>query len=459
MSNLISSSDFDNEQIYNDVLEYIYPNVTAPAFESFIAPVKLRDINTNPNIAYLESSVEMVVKVVKRRYKTIFEEAFSDVFGDEYKVVIKTTSEYNENSTLIEPDNSSSMAYYVNFTQEKIFDPNLTFDNFVVADCNDVAAAICKAVAESPADLYNPLFIYGGSGLGKTHLLNAIGIHLLEHNKDLRILYVPAETFTTDFLYALEYKKTDEFKQKYRRADVLLMDDIEFLENKLKTQDEFFNTFESLLQNNKQIIVSGDRPPNSMKSADDRLVSRLLMNTTAGLYPPDYETRIAILHKKADILNVEITDEINEIIEFIADKFKDNIRLLEGAFNNVIKLSFAVGRPPSLSFAKEVLRDIVKGGGNITPQKIKSVVAKHYNIKISDLESSSRKATFAYPRQIAMYLCRTMTDYSLPGIGDIFGNKHYSTVKYACDKIDDELSFNKELKEEIETLKNRISSL
>ena len=458
MSNNTPSVDFDNEQFYNEVLEYIYPNVTAPAFESFIEPVKLRELTRNPNIAYLESSKEMVVKVVKRRYKTIFEEAFSDVFGEEFKVVIKTTSEYNEKSSLIEKEDSS-MAYYINFNQEKIFDPNFTFDNFVVAECNDVAAAICKAVAESPADLYNPLFIYGGSGLGKTHLLNAIGIHLLEHNKDLRILYVPAETFTTDFLNALEYKKTDEFKQKYRRADVLLMDDIEFLENKLKTQDEFFNTFESLLQNNKQIIVSGDRPPNSMTSADDRLVSRLLMNTTAGLYPPDYETRIAILHKKADNLNIEITDEINEIIEFIADKFKDNIRLLEGAFKNVINLSVAVNRPPSLSFAKEVLRDIVKGGGTITPQKIKSVVAKHYNIKISDLESSSRKASFAYPRQIAMYLCRIMTDYSLPGIGDIFGNKHYSTVKYACDKIDEEISINKELKEEIDHLKNKINSI
>ena len=458
MSNNTPSIDFDNEQFYNEVLEYIYPNVTAPAFESFIEPVKLREISRNPNIAYLESLKEMVVKVVKRRYKTIFEEAFSDVFGEEFKVVIKTTSEYNEKSSLIEKEDSS-MAYYINFSQEKIFDPNFTFDNFVVAECNDVAAAICKAVAESPADLYNPLFIYGGSGLGKTHLLNAIGIHLLEHNNDLKILYVTAETFTMDFLNALEYKKTEEFKQKYRRADVLLMDDIEFLENKLKTQDEFFNTFEALLQNNKQVIVSGDRPPNSMTSADDRLVSRLLMNTTAGLYPPDYETRIAILHKHADLLNIEITDEVNEIIEFIADKFKDNIRLLVGGLKNVKNLSVAADRPFTLSFAKEVLRDIVKGGGTITPQKIKSVVSKHYNIKISDLESSSRKATFAYPRQIAMYLCRTMTDYSLPGIGDIFGNKHYSTVKYACDKIEEEISVNKELKEEIESLKIKISSL
>lgn len=458
MSNNTPSIDFDNEQFYNEVLEYIYPNVTAPAFESFIEPVKLREISRNPNIAYLESLKEMVVKVVKRRYKTIFEEAFSDVFGEEFKVVIKTTSEYNEKSSLIEKEDSS-MAYYINFSQEKISDPNFTFDNFVVAECNDVAAAICKAVAESPADLYNPLFIYGGSGLGKTHLLNAICIHLLEHNKDLKILYVTAETFTMDFLNALEYKKTEEFKQKYRRADVLLMDDIEFLENKLKTQDEFFNTFEALLQNNKQVIVSGDRPPNSMTSADDRLVSRLLMNTTAGLYPPDYETRIAILHKHADLLNIEITDEVNEIIEFIADKFKDNIRLLVGGLKNVKNLSVAAERPFTLSFAKEVLRDIVKGGGTITPQKIKSVVAKHYNIKISDLESTSRKATFAYPRQIAMYLCRTMTDYSLPGIGDIFGNKHYSTVKYACDKIEEEISVNKELKEEIESLKNKISSL
>lgn len=447
------------DQLLQDVLEYIYPNVTGPAFDSFISPVKIRDISENPPIIYLEASKDFVVSVVKRRYLDLFTQAFSSVLGIEQKVIIKNSSDYTEKRILPEEERTSiPFDLNVSYYKEKIFDPNFTFDNFVVAECNNVAAAICKAVAESPGDLYNPLFIYGGSGLGKTHLLNAIGIHLLEHTQDLRILYVPAETFTTDFINSLQAGKTEEFKKKYRRADVLLMDDIEFLSDKLKTQDEFFNTFEALLNNNKQIIVSGDRPPTSLSTVDDRLVSRLLMNTTAGLYAPDYETRIAILHKKAENMHVEIDDDVEEIINFIADKFKDNIRLLEGSFKNVINLSIAVGRPPSLSFAKDILRDIVKGGVNITPQKIKSVVAKHYNIKVSDLESSSRKADYAYPRQIAMYLCRTMTDYSLPRIGDIFGNKHYSTVKYACDKIDDDIMTDKVLKEEIEKIKEKINS-
>ena len=449
----------ENNKLWDDVLEYISLQVTGPTYSTFISPVKLREITENPKIAYIEASRDMVVNVVKRRYLHFFSDALSDITGEKHEVIIKNSSEYREKPKVMEYDNTPGFVGFNTsiFRDMRMFDPNLTFDNFIVGDCNNVATAVCKAVADSPSDVYNPLFVYGNSGLGKTHLLNAIGIYLLENNQDIKVLYVSAETFTNDFIKSLQTKKQYEFKDKYRNADVLLIDDIQFLQDKVKTQDEFFFTFDSLLQDNKQIIVSGDRSPSELSSFDERLKSRFLMNTTVGVYAPDYEMRVAILQKKAELLNVEMTDELKEIIEFIADKNKDNIRTLEGNFTTVVNISREVKQKPSLQFAKILLKDIVKDGSSVTPQKIKSAVSKYYNIKISDLDSTSRKAEFAYPRQIAMYLCRTMTEYSLPRIGSIFGNKHYSTVKHACDKIDEEIMTDENLKETINKLKDTIN--
>ena len=451
----------NKNELWAEVLAYISTKVNGPTYSTFISPVRLKEITEKPPIAYLEASKEMVVNVVKRRYSHLFAEAFTSILNQEYKVVIKNSSEYREKPRVLTDDEAPSFTSFSDpiFRDMRMFDPNLTFDNFIVGDCNNVAAAVCKAVADSPSDVYNPLFVYGNSGLGKTHLLNAIGIYLLENNQDIKVLYVSAETFTNDFIKSLQTKKQYEFKDKYRKADVLLIDDIQFLEDKVKTQDEFFFTFDSLLQDNKQIIVSGDRSPSELSSFDERLKSRFLMNTTVGVYAPDYEMRVAILQKKAELMNIEMSDEIKEVIEFIADKNKDNIRTLEGYFTTVVNISREVGQKPSLPFAKMLLKDIVKDGSSVTPQKIKSAVAKYYNIKVSDIDSSSRRADFAYPRQVAMFLCRTMTDYSLPRIGSIFGNKHYSTVKHACDKIEEEISIDDSLRETIKEIKESISLL
>ena len=442
----ILSKNLVNETTYNDIL----------------SQVSLREITENPKVVYLECDNTVIVGLINRRYLHIFSVAIKNVTDDDYQVVIKHTSEYKERPKIFNPSSTPGVVNPINpiFDDEKIFDPSFTFENFVVGDGNSAAAAMCKAVAESPnTSLSNPLFIYGGSGLGKTHLLNAIGIYLLEHNQNIKILYVPAEVFTSDYGYASQTKKIDEFKYKYRSVDVFLLDDVQFLENKMKTQEEFYNTFNSLLQDGKRVIISGDRSPNNLISADDRLISRLLMNTTVGIYPPDLDTRKEILYKQANTMGIEIDEDINEIIDFIADKFKDNIRSLKGSLETVINVCREVNTKPTLSFAKMLLKDIVRPGSSVTPQKIKSAVAKYYNIKVSDLESTSRKAEFAYPRQIAMYLCRVMTDYSLPRIGNIFGNKHYSTVKHACDKIDGEIMFDEKLKSSIEEIKQQISLL
>lgn len=446
---------------WDQVLAYILQKVNGPTYNTFISQVKLRELSENPAIAYLEASRDLVVNVVKRRYFHLFEEAISSVLGKDYKVIIHNTNEYREKPKITKDDNPPVFTKFEDpyFRDMRMFDPSLTFDNFIVGDCNNIATAVCKAVADSPSDIYNPLFVYGNSGLGKTHLLNAVGIHLLETNSNIKVLYVLAETFANDFITSLNTKKVYEFKEKYRRADVLLIDDIQFFEDKIKTQDEFFFTFESLLRDNKQIIVSGDRSPNDLSSFDERLKSRFLMNTTVGVYAPDYEMRMAILLKKAQLLDIEVDESMQEIIEFIAEKNIDNIRVLEGYLNTIVNISREIRQKPSLQLAKMLLKDIAKSGNSITPQKIKSAVADFYNIKITDLDSLSRKAEFAYPRQIAMYLCRNMTDYSLPRIGSIFGNKHYSTVKHACDKIDEELQYDEELKESIEKIKENISLL
>ncbi len=449
-------------QLWEEVLNLISTKVNSTVYRTFITPVKLREITEIPKIAYLEASNDMVVNIVKRRYLHLFSDAFSSILNEEYKAIIKNASEYKEKPRVLSDDDStpSFVSFSVPiFRDMRMFDPNLTFDNFIVGDCNNVAAAVCKAVADSPSDAYNPLFVYGKSGLGKTHLLNAIGIYLLENNQDIKVLYVAAETFTNDFIRSIKDQKQDEFKDKYRKADVLLIDDIQFLEDKVKTQDEFFFTFDTLIQDNKQIIVSGDRSPSELTSFDERLKSRFLMNTTVGVYAPDYETRVAILQKKAELLNVEVDDDLEEIIRFIADKNKDNIRTLEGYFTNVVNISKEVHQKPTLQFAKILLKDLIKEGNSVTPQKIKTAVSKYFNVKVSDLDSDSRRAKFAYPRQIAMYLCRSMTDYSFDRIGNIFGDKHYSTVKHACDKIENEISFDENVRISINEIKDLISDI
>lgn len=445
-------------EIWNRVKEDIRQNVTEAAFNNFFRPAAIAELTEEPKIAYISTDKDIITNILRTRYTHVIENSFLNVTGENYRVVVKNSYEYSRRPKQEGKSSTSSFNLNIGFKKEKIFNPKYTFDNFVVGESNNLAAAACKAVAGTPSEVYNPLFIYGGSGLGKTHLMNAIGIYMLENYENLKILYVSAETFTNDFIKSLSENRSTEFKNKYRLADVLLIDDIQFLEGKEGTQEEFFHTFNALYKENKQIILSSDRPPARLTNLDGRLRSRFSWNMTAGIQPPDYELRVAILRKKAENMNIEVDDDIREIIEMISERIKDNIRELEGAFSRVITFSELMGEKPDVAFAKRVLKDIMVGGYNITPEKIRSVVCKHYKIKISDLDSETRVATLTYPRHIAMYLCRTMTDLSLPKIGAIFGNKHYSTVKHAVEKIEEEIKSDKLKAEEIEMLKDEISS-
>ena len=313
------------------------------------------------------------------------------------------------------------------------------------------------AVAKDPANTYNPFFIYGGSGLGKTHLLNAIGIYILEHKTDKKIIFVSSETFTNDVVTAIQNKKMEEVRDKYRGADVLIVDDIQFLEGKEATQEEFFHTFNILHEEKKQIILSSDNPPENLTKLDERLRSRFGWNMVVDIQPPDYETRVAILRKKAVNEGIEIDDDLEEVLNLISEKITDNVRLLESALVRLVGFSKSLDEHIDLAFAKRVIKDVIANDNSaITPEKIKNAVARHFKIKVSDLEGKSRKRTLAYPRQIAMYLCRELTDYSNVRIGGIFGNRDHSTVMYACDKIRYDIETDEELKKEVQSIMDSI---
>ena len=411
------------KNIWNQVLKVIQEDTTPISFDTWFKPLKVKNIDKNVKIAYLETDEDFIIKVLKDRYLQLIESSFKTITGEDYRVVIKNSADYDGDKESPEPQQPVLMD--PKLRKQKIFNPRYTFDNFVVGGSNKYAHAAALAVAESPSVAYNPLFIYGGSGLGKTHLMNAIGIYLLEHNENLNVLYVSSEMFTNEFIKALGENKTREFKNKYRKVDVLLIDDIQFLEGKDTMQEEFFHTFNALYDVNKQIVISSDRAPNKLDKLEERLRSRFMWNIIADLQPADYETRVAILMKKAENSNIEVDDELYEVICLIAEKIKDNIRELEGAFNRIVSFSTLMEEKIDKAFAKRILKDIIQNSGTSpTPEKIKTIVSRYFKIKVSDMESSKRTSNIAFPRQIAMYLCRDMTDYSLPKIGNLFGGRH-----------------------------------
>lgn len=451
----------NNIKIWEEVLEKLKENITPISFETWFEPLKIRRIDRDLNIVYIEISADkrndFIINTIKNRYLTTLEGAFKAVLNDDFRVVLKNSENYDSEElkneqTKIQPKNKS-------LNKEKIFNPRFNFENFVVGNSNKYAHAAALAVAESPSEAYNPLFIYGGSGLGKTHLMHAIGIYLLEKDPALSVLYVSSEMFTNELIKALREHNMNEFKSKYRKADVLLIDDIQFLEGKENTQEEFFHTFNALYDLNRQIIISSDRAPNKLVNLEERLRSRFQWNLIADIQPPDYETRVAILMKKAENMNIDIEEnpDFYDVICMIAEKIKDNIRELEGALIRVVSFSQLLKEKPDKNFAKKTLKDLFSNiETTVTPEKIKKAVCKHYGIKMADMESSKKTNNIAYPRQIAMYIVREMTDYSLPKIGQFFGGKHYTTVLYACEKIENDQKIDKNLKEIIENIKEEV---
>ncbi|MCX5912961.1 MAG: chromosomal replication initiator protein DnaA [Deltaproteobacteria bacterium] len=339
-------------------------------------------------------------------------------------------------------------------TKEDGLNPNYNFKAFVVGSCNQFAHAAALAVANLPAKNYNPFFIYGGVGLGKTHLVNAIGNQIVENDPSARVCYLSSEKFTNELINCLRYEKMTDFRNKYRTKDVLLVDDIQFLGGKERTQEEFFHTFNTLYDSNKQIIVTSDKLPKDIPGLEERLRSRISWGLIADIQPPDIETKVAILCKKAELYNLSLS---NEVGLFLAGQLGSNIRELEGALTRLRAYSSLTGQEISASMAKETLRDILRDRQKtITVENIQKVVANYYNIKVSDIKSPRKFKIYAFPRQIAMYLCRTMTKASFPEIGTKFGGKDHSTVIHAFRQVEKKISADRDLKNVLDSLLNEL---
>ena len=441
----------DLKEKWSKVQDILRENLQDISYDTWFAPLTPLRTDAKAGKIYIDPYASMNQNILTGRYMSLLEGTIKEVFGKEYKVVF----EYIKDRA---GGNVSYGGTGEEFDGEFYFNPRYNFSTFVVGSNNKYAHAAALAVATLPSDDYNPLFVYGGSGLGKTHLMHAIGHHILQNHPNLKPLYVSSEMFTNEMIKAISEKKTGEFRNKYRKIDVLLIDDIQFLEGKEGTQEEFFYTFEALYQSNKQIIISSDRPPNKLTNFDERLRGRFQWNVVADISPPDYETRVAILRKKAELEGLVIDEALQDVIELICEKVKFNIRELEGAFTRIVTFSNLMNEPISRKLAREVLKDILLAADfNITPDSIKKAVCKHYSIKLSEMESSKRTKALAFPRQIAMYLCRDLTDLSLPKIGENFGNRDHTTVLYACDKIHEEMQKDEGLKESVFFLKNIIN--
>ena len=383
--------------------------------------------------------------ILEDRYLNLIESSINQLSLKKYKIKFVLDEKYIED---LEEEPKS-----LNLTQKNYpnLNPKYTFDTFVIGNSNRFAHAACVAVAESPARAYNPLFLYGGVGLGKTHLMHAIGHHIVTQKKDAKVVYVSSEKFTNELINSIKDDRNEEFRNKYRNVDILLIDDIQFIAGKERTQEEFFHTFNSLHEANKQIIISSDRPPKEIPTLEDRLRSRFEMGLITDIQAPDFETRIAILRKKAQMENIEVS---NEVTNYIAKNIKSNIRELEGALTRVIAYSSLTNRTISFDLAVEALKDIITTTKNeeITVNRIKEKVASVFNIKMEDFNSKKRTRSIAYPRQIAMYLSRELTDLSLPKIGEEFGGRDHTTVIHAHDKIVKDIQVNEEIKSKIDKI-------
>ena len=353
---------------------------------------------------------------------------------------------------------SSKPVYNINYENANL-NPKYKFDTFVVGSNNKFAHSASLAVAESPGEAYNPLYLYGGAGLGKTHLMHSIGHFVLEQNSETKVLYVTSEEFTNEVIESIRSGNAaamTKLREKYRTVDVLMVDDVQFIIGKESTQEEFFHTFNVLHAAGKQIILSSDKPPKEMETLEERFRSRFEWGLIADIQPPDYETRMAILRKNAESCDLEIDEEI---IKYIATNIKSNIRELEGAFNKIIAFSKLNRVNPSLSLAEEALKDIISPDKpkEVTPQLIINVVSEHFGVKPEDITSKKRNSEFVMPRQVVMYLCRELTDTSYANIGKLLGKKDHTTILHGANKIAEEMSINEELKNKVDIIKKKIN--
>jgi chromosomal replication initiator protein len=431
--------------IWNRTLELLKGEMTEISFNTWILTIE--PISIDSNSITLGVPADFNKGILESRYSYLIKNALRQISHKEYNINFAIPSQAPVKPAVQEYSEDSSMSF---------LNPKYTFDTFVIGNGNRFAHAASLAVSEAPAKAYNPLFLYGGVGLGKTHLMHAIGHFVLSQNPSLKVLYVSSEKFTNELINAIRDDKNEEFRYKYRNIDVLLIDDIQFIGGKERTEEEFFHTFNALYEANKQIIISSDKPPKEIPTLEDRLRSRFEWGLIADIAPPDLETRIAILRKKAQLEHLDVADDV---MVFIADKVGSNIRELEGALNRVIAYSTLTDNVINVDMAVEALKDMLNNSKTviINSKTIQEAVSRYFHLKTDELKSKKRSRDISFPRQIAMHLCRELTDMSLPKIGDEFGGRDHTTVIHACEKISHDLENSAELRRTVEDIKKNIT--
>ena len=435
------------------------------SFHTWIQPLKVYDVIDNT--VFILVNMNASVEYIEKKYLLPLKVCIAEITGTEFEVAFLS----EDDDRIDELQNMAIEANQKKKTKsaaEKAgLNPKYTFDTFVVGGNNNFAHAASLAVAESPGEVYNPLFLYGGVGLGKTHLMHSIAHFILEQNPKKKVLYVTSETFTNEMIEALRMGKTpgnessiEKFRDKYRNNEVLLIDDIQFIIGKESTQEEFFHTFNHLHTSGKQIIISSDKPPKDIETLESRLRTRFEWGLIADISAPNYETRMAILQKKIELDHLEKYKIPNDVLEYIATNVKTNIRELEGSLNKLIFLyKLDKNAPIDIALAAEALKDIISSENNreVTPELILDIVSEHFGISVKDIKSNKRNAEIAVPRQIAMYLIRSMTETSLKAIGVILGGKDHSTIKYGVEKIASEIEEDEVLSNTINIIKKKIN--
>lgn len=443
------------DELLTKAKELLKPELNQIAFTTWIQPIQINSIEDTTITLYVPSDVHK--NMIEGRYLPLIQTTFAFLTNINYEILLSCHSA-DQNS---ETSNSNPSINAINhpiggFYHKSNLNPKYTFDSFVVGENNSFAHAAALAVSESPGVAYNPLFLYGGVGLGKTHLMHAIGNEILRQNKNFNVLYVTSEKFTNHLIASIKEGKMESFRNTYRNIDVLLIDDIQFLAGKERNQEEFFHTFNTLHEAGKQIILSSDRPPRDIQPLEDRLRTRFEWGLIADISNPDYETRMAILQKKAQLDGLIID---NDILSNIATKIDTNIRELEGVLNKLVAKSTLKNQPFSIALSEEAIADVVSNKNKVLSiEYIQEVVSKYFDVTLDDLKGSRRSSDVVFPRQVAMYLCKSVAQVSFPKIGQAFGKRDHSTVMHACEKIEREIKENSNTKLIVETVKNSLFS-
>lgn len=433
-------------------------NISDISYQTWIEPLELYDVTDDVVNIMIPSDQAHALNYISSKYKSFFQVTITELYDHNYDIKFILEKDIKAKEPPERELPGKAPFYHINYENANL-NSKYKFDTFVVGSNNKFAHSASLAVAESPGETYNPLYLYGGPGLGKTHLMHSIGHFILEQNPEKKVLYVTSEEFTNEVIESIRSGNAasmSKLREKYRTVDVLMVDDVQFIIGKESTQEEFFHTFNVLHSAGKQIVLSSDKPPKEIETLDERFRSRFEWGLIADIQPPDYETRMAILRKNAESCDRQIDDDI---IEYIATNIKSNIRELEGAFNKIIAFAKLNKVDLTLSLAEEALKDVIypNKAKEITPELIINVVAEHFGVRPEDITSKKRNSEFVQPRQVVMYLCRELTDTSLINIGKLLGKKDHTTVIHGVNKVASEIQNNEEFKNKVDIIIKKIN--